>query len=143
VGHVRFWSLVRRFGHRGAFLLFLSVLDILYGYSLFSTSAPQRLLNLLLPWQAWGVIWMTIGGICVGFSMFRRDRLAFALEAALMSAWAGIMADTWISQGIARGWVSTAIFGSFSLAVLVVASWPEPPKLIRIERPRPDKIGQE
>jgi hypothetical protein len=119
--------LARRTGHRGAFLLFLAVLDILFGYSLWATAAPQRLLDLFLPWEAWGGIWVAVGLVCIAGAASVTDRWAFAAAAALKAFWAALAADEWLFQGAARGWVSAVIWLCFALTVLVVSSWPEPP----------------
>jgi hypothetical protein len=120
--------LARRTGHRGAFLAFLTILDVAYGYSLWATAPPFRTLDLFLPWQAWGYIWVGVGAVCAASVFAHRDRFAFACAAAVKTAWAGIMADTWIVQGVARGWVSMVVWACFALTVLVIASWPEPPE---------------
>jgi len=116
----------RRAGHRGAFLVFLSVLDFGYGYSLLATSAPQRHLDLILPWPWWGVIWIAAGAATLAGAFCVRDWWAFGLATLLKAAWAAVMADAWLLQGVPRGWVSAVIWACFALTVLVVSSWPDP-----------------
>ena len=121
--------LVTRVGRRGAFLAFLAVLDLAYGYSLFAASAPQRLVNLLLPWQAWGVIWMVVGVACLTGVFALRDRVQFTLAATLKGAWGLLYVDVWLVQGLPRGWVSVVLWLAFALTVVLVSGWPEPPHL--------------
>jgi hypothetical protein len=123
--------LARRLGHRGAFLLFLAVLDFSYGYALLSTSiaALRASPDLLLPMHAWGWIWVAAGAVCVAGAPFRRDRLPFIVAATLKTAWAAVYADIWIVQNGTSAWVSVVVWASFALTVLVVASWPEPVRL--------------
>jgi hypothetical protein len=116
----------RMLGHRGAFLLFLAVLDISYGYSLEATAAPQRLWDLFLPWEWWGGIWIAVGAVCAASAFLPADRVAFGAAAALKTGWAAVMADVWLFQDVPRGWVSAVVFGCFALAILDVSSWPDP-----------------
>jgi hypothetical protein len=123
VGRLR--ALAHRAGRRGAFLAFLAVLDLAYGYSLFTTAAPQRAFDLLAPWQAWGAAWIAVGAACAAGIFIRRDRLAFTAAATLKGAWGLVFADIWLVQGDPRGWVSVAVWLAFAAAVLIIAGWPE------------------
>ena len=123
-------ALARRAGRRGAFLAFLMVLDLAYGYSLLVTPAKQRTLDLLLPWEAWGVIWIAVGMLCAtGIFVFGWDRLAFPAAAVLKVVWAGLFAEVWITQKYPLGWVSVVVWLAFAGAVLIIAGWPEELKL--------------
>lgn len=121
----------RRVGRRGAFLAFLALLDAAYGYSLLETTpAQQRTLDLLLPWQAWGIIWLATGAVCAAGMMLRTgaDRLAFAAAAALKVCWGAVFIRVWLYDHLPRGWVTVAIWLAFAAVVLLVSSWPEPPR---------------
>ena len=121
----------RRVGRRGAFLLFLAALDIAYGYSLWVTTAAQRRsLDLLLPWQVWGLIWLATGAVCAIGAVLRTgaDRFAFGLAAALKAAWGAVFVRVWLYDHLPRGWVSVIIWLAFAAVVLLVSSWPEPPR---------------
>jgi hypothetical protein len=107
--------------------MFLAVLDFCYGYSLWAAPAPQRQLDLFLPWQGWAVAWLVTGAVCLAGVPAVRDWWAFTAATLLKAAWAAVMADTWLEQGIPRGWVSAVIWGVFALTVLVVSSWPDAP----------------
>jgi hypothetical protein len=115
----------RRAGRRGAFLAFLTILDVAYGYALFATAAPQRALDLFLPWQAWGIIWMATGAVCSTGILLRRDRFQFTAAAALKASWGFLYADIWLVQHAPRGWVSVAVWLAFAATVLIIAGWPE------------------
>ena len=119
-----------RAGHRGAFLTFLALLDIIYGYSLLVIPARSRVYDLLLPWQAWGVIWLAAGIICAAGALLPTgaDKIPFALEAALFTGWAAVFTRVWAYDHVPRGWASPVIWLAFAAVVLVVASWPEPPR---------------
>jgi hypothetical protein len=113
-------------GRRGAFLAFLAILDLAYGYGLLVASAPQRFIDLLLPYQAWGAIWIAAGLVCASGVFARADRLQFAVAATLKGAWGLLYLDIWLIQGLPRGWVSVVIWLAFALVVLLVSGWPEP-----------------
>lgn len=117
----------RRTGHRGAFLLFLAVLDVCYGYYLWAAPAPQRHLDLFLPWQGWALVWTVVGAACLAGAVVVRDWWAFTAATLIKAAWAAVSCDTWLVQGVALGWISAVIWGCFALTVLVVSSWPDVP----------------
>lgn len=119
-------GLVRRVGHRGAFLLFLSLLDILYGYSLFDTARRGQHLDLFLSLGAWGVAWCVVGAILLFGAFIRRDQVPFGLAATIKAAWAGAWVKIWLfSHAIPLAWVSVVIWAAFSALVVIVSTWPE------------------
>ena len=125
----------RRIGRRGAFLAFLALLDAAYGYSLLETAAAQRRqLDLLLPWQAWGIIWLSTGAACAAGMMLRTgaDRAAFAAAAVLKTCWAAVFVRVWLLDHVPRGWVSVVIWLAFAAVVLLVSSWPEAPRRVAL-----------
>jgi hypothetical protein len=126
-------ALGRRTGRRGAFLLFLAILDFSYGYALLTTSiaALRASPDLLLPMHTWGLIWIAAGAVCLSGVMARHDWPQFAAAATLKAAWAAVYANIWINQHSANAWVSVVVWMAFALTVLVVASWPEPVKVRR------------
>ena len=125
-------KVVRRVGRRGAFLAFLAVLDVAYGWSLYVVSPAHRVYDLLLPWQAWGIIWLSVGAVCAIGAVLRTgaDRVAFALAAALKTFWGLVFVRVWLYDHVPRGWVSVVIWLAFAAVVLLVSSWPEPPRRI-------------
>lgn len=122
-----------KIGRRGAFLLFLALLDFGYGYSLISVPVQQRTLDLLLPWPLWGIIWAFVGVACLVNAFRSRDWIAFTLAAAIKGVWGLVMVRAWIYGQEPRGWVGAIIFLSFAFTVVVISSWPEEP-------PGPPKI---
>jgi hypothetical protein len=117
-----------RIGRRGLFLLFLALLDILYGWSLLA-SPPLALglpLHLILPQMSWAWLWISTGLFLVPGAFLKADRLFFALAAFLKAAWAGAWVDVWLSDAFfPRAWVSVVIWGAFAGVVVVIATWPE------------------
>jgi hypothetical protein len=113
------------------------VLDVTYGYSLYVTDAPQRVFDLILPWQAWGGVWIGVGAICVAgaFMGTGRDRLAFMAAAALKACWGLLFIRVWLLDAVTRGWVSVVIWLAFAATVLLISAWPEPPRAPPVEEP--------
>jgi hypothetical protein len=121
----RLWQkLKHRIGRRGAFLGFLAVLDLCYGYSLLTTP-PVLKYDLLLPWWAWGVIWLAVGAFALSGMFFRKDWPQYTVCAVLKAAWAALSAHLWLIQHLPRGWVSVVIWAAFSVTVVLVGGWPE------------------
>lgn len=121
-----------RVGRRGLFLLFLALLDLLYGYSLLaapiSGGGDGEPLLLVLPGVAWGWCWLGTGAALAVGAFTRRDRLYFALASFLMAAWAGAWAAAWLSHNddaSSRSWATVVIWGAFAGVVLVISTWPE------------------
>lgn len=120
--------LARRLGRRGAFLCFLAVLDFSYGYALMSASiaALRASPDLILPVHVWGWVWIAVGAVCLSGAPMRRDWPQYAAAVTLKAVWAAVYADIWTVQHGTSAWVSVVVWASFSLTVLIVASWPEP-----------------
>lgn len=123
-------GLVRRIGRRGAFLLFLALLDAAFAFSL--TQAPMT--GLLLPADAWAGLWAAAGAMCAGCAFAAKDRLAFGGAAAIKASWAAVNFDLWLNHRLPDGWLGGAIWAAFALTVLIVASWPEPPRKVKLPR---------
>lgn len=130
------WT-IQHIGRRGTFLLFLSVLDISFGFSFFFP--PRELVlvasALVIPVTAWAWIWTLIGVCCAASAPFRRDRVAFSLASALFAAWASVGLNQWLALHTPRGWLSPIIFYCFALTVLIIASWPEAPIVVDVLTP--------
>ena len=122
-------GIARRSGRRGAFLAFLTLLDWAYGWSLLTApAAQQRAADLLLGWTAWGWIWAATGCVTAAGIFVRRDRVPYALAAALKSAWGLLQLYLWTAGSAPRGWVGAVIWVGFAAIVLTVAGWPEFPR---------------
>lgn len=128
--------LLRRAGHRGAFLAFLTLLDCLYGWSLLTTPPAQfGGYYLLLPLDVIGWIWLG-SGIFVATGIFlRTDRLHFAVASVIFAGWAALFVNLWW-QGLPRAWVSVVLWAAFAGIILIVSSWSEP--VTWIDPPNPD-----
>lgn len=116
-------KLLQRTGRRGAFLAFLALLDILVGYSLFS-SPPVRAVDMLLPLHTWAWVWIAVGLILITGIPTRWDRLQYTLAVGLKAAWGLLYVNLWI-QGIPHAWVSAVVWLTFAATIFLVAGWRE------------------
>jgi hypothetical protein len=126
----RWWA--RVIGRRGEFLLFLTLLDLLYGLSLlhpapYAGQSPTiRFLIQVMPLPLWGALWLVVGVTCLTGAFGRRDRAAFAAAASLKVLWGSMFLIGWVAGVVERGWVASLIWLAFALFVVRIASWPEP-----------------
>lgn len=117
-------------GRRGAFLAFLTVLDVTYGAALLNVP-PEQLahFDFLLPIHTWGWIWCGVGAIIATGILARRDRVQYSISAMFKAVWCFLYVYEWIEYGAALAWASVSVWGAFCLVVILVAGWPEPPRL--------------
>lgn len=122
--------LARRVGRRGGFLLFLALLDALYGYGLLSAPVPGvGGYGFGLPITVWAAGWFTAAAACVLCSPLAlpRDRGGFIASAVMNAAWACEWAHLWLVQGYPHGWVSLVVWATFAGVVVMVSGWAEIP----------------
>ncbi len=123
--------LLQKMGRRGAFLAFLAVLDLGYGYSLI---ADKPSFNLLLPWNVWGWIWIGVGLFISTGILVRMDLWQYGVSALLKTTWGFVNFDSWLfrEHGVSRGWVASIVWFSFAATVIVISGWPEPKRIVDI-----------
>ncbi len=127
-------KIIHRIGRRGAFLIFLAMLDLIYGYSLAfptvaATNSPGLLfLASILSLKLWALLWATIGVICFVFAFKRKDAPGYASAMFLKILWAIIFLLGWLFAGIERGYLSTVIWGTFAGILGLIATWPDSSK---------------
>lgn len=125
-----------RLGRRGAFLMFLALLDAVFAYSLV-TPEPGIVAQQfpLLPKEAWAFLWGGTAVLCFFGAWTHRDRWAFTAAALIKTAWALRYIYFWY-QGMLQAWLAVVVWLAFAATVLVISGWPEP---IHVEkRPDPD-----
>lgn len=119
-------------GRRGECLLFLFLLDVLYGLSLLrppagaQRSATTRFLAEVMPLSWWALLWLAVGTACLAGAFRQSDRFAYAAAAALKVLWGTMFALGWLAGVVERGWVGAVVWLAFALFVMRIASWPEP-----------------
>jgi hypothetical protein len=122
---LRIRRLIERAGHRGAFLSFLALLDILFGWSILGDAGNLTHVALFFPAQIWGIIWLTVGIFLTTGIFTRHDKVHFAVAASLKAAWATVYLNVFVVNHFPRAWVSIVIWAAFAAIVMVVSSWPD------------------
>lgn len=124
-----------RIGRRGAFLLVLSVVDALLGWSLLAVPPvvyDQLTLLRHIPQVALGALWMAGAAIAFAYAFVKRsdqDVWGFVASYAPPLVFGGIYFLSWwpIGQLPAGTAVRSAVvYWGYSLLVLIAAGWPEP-----------------
>jgi hypothetical protein len=119
--------LKRQVGRRGAFLLFLAMLDVVYGYYILDPpkGLPRSVYTYpLLPSGVWGCWWLATAGICLAGAFMKSDRVAYGAAALIKTAWGLRFVYQWY-LGVSMAWVSMSVWLVFAFIVLVIAGWPE------------------
>lgn len=121
-----------RLGYRGAVLLIISLIDVLYG-ALLAVHLPGQVVSAatvwrddIMPGQAWGMIWIVVG-LVVGVNAFQRqDRIGYGFAIALFIAWAFIALVSALTGAVPGGWASVVIWGLAAAWVIIDSGRPEP-----------------
>ncbi|MGH3303259.1 MAG: hypothetical protein ACRDOK_16575 [Streptosporangiaceae bacterium] len=116
-------------GRRGAFLLFLGLLDFVYAWALRLEDTPQQVIkpDFFLPWQALAIWWLATGVIATIGAFSQKDVWAFFFAALLKGSWASASLALWLRGEQPDGWLPAAVWATLAGTILVVASWPETP----------------
>ena len=129
-----FMKLIYRVGRRGSYLIFLALLDILYGYSIIIQTGPLfTQVDLYLSDKMWGLIWIAAALIIFVNAFLRMDRVGYVVATVLKFVWGTLMAWAWAVQpNDPRGWAAAVIWFAFGILTAIVANWPEH-RQIRLE----------
>lgn len=121
----------RRVGRRGASLLFLGLLCLIFAFGLayipptLADSAAYRFIGHVMPLQAWAAIWLLTGTVCMVQAFMIRDRIAFGLSVALLLTWGGMYAVGWTFYDIPRAYVLAAVYLAFGSWIFIISGWAE------------------
>lgn len=124
-------ALRHRIGRRGASLLFLALLDTVYGAGLaFITdlgrvNATYQFVAKVAPLEAWAAAWFVVGAVCLAQAFTLRDQLAFGCAVALKMTWGGVTLLGWLLHGVPRGYISATIWLAFGAWVFIISGWSE------------------
>lgn len=124
----------RRVGHRGALLILLGTIALLYGVSLVTTPpVPNppglRLLLGVMGLHGWGATLAAAGAIAVLCAPLPpgRDWPGFAVLVLVWMPWSlSFLVSWWPAHENPRGWVSAIVFIAFAGVPAVGATWEEP-----------------
>jgi hypothetical protein len=122
-------------GRRGAFLLFLTILDVTLAYSVsqplplgLSAALFYKPFIAIMPLAWWSLWWLGTGVLCAVAAFIPKIRPSvFGFAALIKAGWAGGYLLGWANNypAYSRGYQTAAIFGSFALIVLLVSGWRE------------------
>lgn len=130
-----------RFGRRGLVLLLFGMAWMLEGFYLILdrhshvTEARQAIPHDLIPWPFVGLLWLAFGavGASVGFLHKDHDHLGFLAISAMPLFFTSsffVSFLTWVLTMGTYGWgfgiLAAFIWGSISVLIGVLSSWPEP-----------------
>lgn len=117
-----------RVGRRGSYLIFLGLLDFLFGWSLVAPVTPTiwRGQYLLLSPSVWGWIWIGVGIFLFQQAFTRVDRFGYVAAVLIKFLWGSVALYDWLHSPIdPRGWVSVVIWYAFAVLTAIVSYWPE------------------
>ncbi|GAA0969685.1 hypothetical protein GCM10009555_017260 [Acrocarpospora macrocephala] len=123
--------LLHRVGRRGASLLFLALLDLVYAVGLLTAPPETResdsfvFLTGIMPLEVWAGAWALVGCLCLVYAFSLRDRVAFIAASLLKAVWANVYLVGWTAEEIPRGYVSAAVWLAFAGFIQVIAGWRE------------------
>lgn len=134
----RLAALRGRIGHRGAYLLFLALLDAGMAYALITTGTALRHANVtgkpfevlahygtVLPLDAWGGVWAGVSLVCLLGAFQRNDKIGYACACFVKTAWALMYLDLAIRNHYVQGWLAMLVWLAFAATTLMISSWPE------------------
>lgn len=124
----RLWG---RLGRRGYSLLFFSMLDWVYGFSLLHPPAETlqspslKFIRYVAPLWVWAVMWLIPAVLCLWQAWTRHDAVAFTAAIAIKVLWGTLYLVGWVVVGLDRAYVSVAVWWALAGFVAIIASWPE------------------
>jgi hypothetical protein len=131
---------IHRVGRRGAYLLFLALLDFIYAYALFvptpraMATPTYTFLAQMFPLEPhfvlmlWGMAWAAVGFVCLVTAFSAQDAIGYAVAIFLKILWASIFLLGWLFADVERGYLSTAIWGAFAAVTGLISTWPDDAK---------------
>jgi hypothetical protein len=123
--------MLRRIGHRGAFLILLGLSFILYGLGIYQWPDADRHVDLFLPYLNWAYIWIATGGFAILFAFSKRDKWAFAVTSLVSAWWALRWLHVWIVEHYSAALFPAGTWILISCIIVVVSTWPDYRKLKR------------
>jgi hypothetical protein len=124
-------NIFHRIGRRGIFLLFLALLDLIVAYSYFypTLRAIQNPTNVFLahiaPLSYWGLLWATVGSVCLVCAFAPKDALGYAAAMFLKLLWGTTFLLGWIFTDVERGYLTATIWLAFAGVTGLIATWPD------------------
>lgn len=123
-----------RLGFRGATLLGLAFIDIVYGLTLALPSQETRQGSAyawrseVIPTESWGGLWILVGIFLVTQAWAHRDRAAYAVAIGIKLLWTTVCLGSWLVGPVpaSQAWATSGIFIAFAWIAFVCSLWSEP-----------------
>lgn len=121
----------RRLSQRGAVLLILAAVDLVFAVALIQAppetvaSETYRFYASLLPLPVWGAAWAAVGALCMAQAWTPRDRAAYSAATGLKVGWALLHLGAWAAGVLPRGYVLAVIWLLAAGLVMVVSTVPK------------------
>lgn len=121
-----------RLGYRGAFLLFLAIIDLIYGWFLINPTPEQTKTTQfvwrdhIMPTEAWGVVWLTVAVVLIVSAFLRQDRIGYAAAIGLKVGWAFLAGAAGLTGNVQGAWTTVAIWGGFAGLTIMESGRAEP-----------------
>jgi len=117
-----------RLSQRGACLLILATVDVIYAIGL--TYVPPatlatptyQLYAALAPLPVWGSVWAAVGVLCLVQAWTPRDRIAYTAATGLKIFWALLHMGAWVVGVLPRGYVLAAMWLLAAGLVMVMST---------------------
>lgn len=120
-----------RVGHRGTFLLFFALLNLVISVSFFAPGETAKSNALLIyasqaiPLSAWGFLWLMCGVIPLVQAFQKQDKIAFFVVVGINTLWGLVSLLGWLFGNFERGYVNAVIFIAFAGLAYATSSWRE------------------
>lgn len=140
-----------RFGRRRAALCLFGILWVAVGISVLTTARARftpiddpTILS-LMDRREWGWMWMVCAAVAIFCGLFRNRYRAldeWGFNALLIPPMVWMLAYVWAEIawlatagqiGRSNGWIGAVIYTVISLAILMIAGWPDPADEVRKE----------
>lgn len=121
-------TLKRKLSQRGAFLLVLAVVDLIYANALIDpppetrASATYTFYSALAPLPVWGLLWTFVGLLCLVLAWTPDDRLAYGFATGLKIFWSLLHVGGWAAGVVPRGYVLGVIWLAMAAGVMIVST---------------------
>lgn len=124
-------ALANRIGFRGASLLFFSLYQAVYSFSLYTAPPPLSpgltFVASLAPLWVWGSLWAAASLAALVDAFRERDQIGFTATIAVQLLWFMLYVGlALVGIGGARAYVGAVTWLALSAFVAIISAWPEP-----------------
>ncbi|UTN93034.1 hypothetical protein SEA_MARKY_31 [Streptomyces phage Marky] len=141
-----------RIGRRGACLLIFGFIPFSIGGALFvqptdrhGTNRTIPVLEIFAPAEFWSVLWMLLGLVAMAcaFGRWRAQRAGYVLAYGLPTVWGVAYLASWALGLLVTGWFASIVYLGYSLLVIVISGWEEPPPPVgAVSAPEPEEADE-